>query len=405
MSLSKQEFAVLQELQRDPMIKYSHLAKRLKISQTTLRKILRSLGAVEDKKVELGQRTPIITMAMYEWAILGLKRASFHVICKNVAQMRAVELFCDAHPYTSYRMRIFGGNPGLYLLFFTPPEGLRYLEEALTHLQDRGFIDHFVTLVGEPTYDVNTFPDYTAYDPKSGAWAFDIKDFAVRLNRLGSDSTTAVSPETRSQLSQVEPVDLMILREWTYGAGPRKQISEILANFEKDDLGVYKEELERYTVDRHIISKRINKINDMGLVRNYRVWFDQEKVLIFNRTFLWGTADFDFLSKLARVLKEGRSFPFNSVLAVGPPDSSNIAQYVWWVELPPKETAALVNWLFEKTMELRTSLVSDRYNDSAVYYFYHKNFVPNQSGKGGSWRVSKEYCLDEPLSSVPSMEE
>ncbi|MFW9994684.1 MAG: winged helix-turn-helix transcriptional regulator [Candidatus Odinarchaeota archaeon] len=425
MSLSSKEFQFLQILQREPMISYTELARRLNTNLKTIRQIIRKLSepdveegdaariktATTKKDMQQGMRTPLNFYAIINYSLLGLMHKSFLVSCNSEKQMEKVEQFCDQHPYTSYRARVYGGqDSGLYIIFHIPPNAFSHLSDALSALKKSGVLQNFTTLTQEEQSTITTVPDINAYNPHTNTWDFSVNSFRERL-----DWMSPVVPDTKPTQKEidhfVEGIDLlnmMILREWMFGAGPRKQKSEILRNFINDPEGVYhdysscKKDCDSLNcrisnLNRHLVAQREKILRKSGIIKGYGIGFDRSKVLIYNRLFFAGTASREFLAKLAQSLYKGL-FPFSSVITLSSvEDSVESMSFCWWLEAPPKESTSMVTWLFKNCLNLQTFIISNKFSDSIRYPIYHENYKPSAAETDGPWIISKQYCFDQPL--------
>lgn len=422
LSLSKKEFLVIQELQKNPLISYTELAKRLRTDLKNIRRIIKKLSSFdeegsqeEDRQKRQGKRTPLNFYAVFDYTMLGLRAVNFLVECKNEEEMRVAEYFCDVHPYTFFRTRIFGGSfRGLFVKYHVPPTGFAFIEEAYQRLQSEGLISNYRVIINNDVIAQETVPDISAYDPIDQEWNFSLEEFDNHLKWIRARDTPFLmsgKPRSLSHLGRLDIFDIMILREWSYGAGPRKSNNEVLSNILSDELRIYHDyskcdglcenlSCRGLDVDRYLVAKRKNKLQELDLITGYGIGFDRKKVSLFNRYLFIGKTDKIFLQKLSVSLEKGY-FPFTSVLGIDEPagDDSLITFY-WWVESPPRQSNDFVTWLFERTVEVQVYVVSNEFDHSSRYELYHENFVAHAVDPTNPWRVDEQYCLTTPINEI-----
>lgn len=420
MALSKKEYLVIQELQRDPFITYNDLAERLEVSNTTIRNIINSLNSFsetenisEDQRKRRGKRTPLNFVALYDYKRLELKHASFLIECQDKTQMEIFENFCDLHPYTAFRSRIHGGLNGIYVIFHIPKEIYEFLIESLNILKEKGLIKRYRPLVFDSYIYKVTLPDFGNFDPETSEWHFPFKNKAQKMPSLSEKNLISQISKKDSQdypiINNLDIIDIMILREWGYGAGPRKLKSEILNALtyknQPDEIpDLYQNARNKVVLNRTILSNHIDKLMESDLIRDFIVAFDRERVLIYNRIFFQGTASLSFLQDLLELIEQfdddgKRVFPFETVLTIAQPNKKDYTtDFTWWLDIPPKESSFIMSWLFEQVINLQTFLVSNRWEDTSNYPIWHENFIATKDSEvGGYWNVEKNYCLDIPL--------
>ena len=135
MSLKKEEYQILKHILQDPIIPYSKLAEKVKLSPPTVKKRIDAL--LESK---------VITSfhAEYHPEALGLESHIFLLRVDSIDKYRIVERIIDYHPYLVVRQRCYGGITGLFLKVHIPVGSVNKFVKFLNYLKDSNLVVEIV---------------------------------------------------------------------------------------------------------------------------------------------------------------------------------------------------------------------------------------------------------------------
>ena len=108
--MNTDKLKLLLALQEDPVAPAAELAKQVGVTPPTARAWLDSL---RDDKVYVSVQANILGRR------LGLETDDFLLKVDSYDSLEKIEQFCEAHPYTSYRARVFGGDDHGIMVQFT----------------------------------------------------------------------------------------------------------------------------------------------------------------------------------------------------------------------------------------------------------------------------------------------
>ncbi len=413
MTLSENEYKVLNVLLKNPSLSYTDIAQTLGLSVTSIRNLLFSLMEYEetssfedDEKTKLSSNTNYINknnktsnlhfFAMLKFELLNLTRFDFFITCSSENQLRNVSKFCDAHPYTSFRGRIHGGKNGVYIVFYMPNETLNMLLFSLELLKREKLIDDFEQIILSTNFLIFSLLKIDVFDVNEKKWNFNFEEFKANINKYSSNEARDFfeKDKNNSILQKIDKIDVMILSEWGYGAGPRKTKAELLNNISNGK--IYENFVKDLKLNRYIISDHVDALLKHNIVKQVGIGFDRKKIQILATLFFIGKAKVEFLNTFANYIHSD-DFPFDSTLSVGDLDSTNqTASYTWWVNFTANIVSKFTEFLFENSIVLKTFVVTYNALDMDNYPLYHANFIhgpPNNN----HWNTSEENCLIEPL--------
>jgi DNA-binding Lrp family transcriptional regulator len=389
LSLSENEYRVLDVLLKDPSLSYTEIAHKLNLSVTSIRNLVDN--ASERKKTNI-----LNFYAKFNYDLLSLERYDFFISCSTMEQLENVKQFCLFHPYTNFRARMHGGTNGIYAIFLIPKEGFDFLILSLEILKIKEFITDFKQLILDPQFIISSSLKIDVFDINLNRWNFDFDSFKQIVQDYEesiSDENLFQKPKERSILPQLTNLDLMILNEWGFGAGPRKTKAELLENIQNGSS--YKKYTTELKLNRYIISDHVDSLLATNIIENIGIGFDRRKILILTILFYVGEANINFLKSFS-VYINSSEFPFESTLVVGKDISdSNKAPFTWWVSITPNLASKFTEFLFENSIQLQTFIVAYNSQDIDSYPLYHANFVLTENG--GQWNTNKDYCLLTPL--------
>ncbi|MHA1215823.1 MAG: hypothetical protein ACTSPX_00660 [Candidatus Thorarchaeota archaeon] len=360
---------LLFKLQEMPMAPAKRLAEEIGRSTPTviswLKKLARDkmfLGVKPDLKVHL----------------LGLEIYDFLLDVTNHEALLRIEEFCEKHPYTLYRARVFGGTRhGMLVQFRQPPEALPHLQEAFETMRNSGLIEGVAELptlqrVYGSTY---TRPLLEAWDPERMVWRFDWEQWWNSEIAEPDMQTDGVgSSKTASSRVEIDELDAKILQILTDNA--RRKNIDIIRKLGLDPR-------EGSTQQR--ISKRIVKLRQV--IDSYRVFINWTYFDVYNTPMVLAKASSDTTRTLIGKLQRG-TFPFSSSIR-SMPDG-----FVWYARLPSAHLSELVSliWRICDSYEL---LIID-YKHSQTYGLWAETF----DQKTGDWKSDWEFCVEEPLRAI-----
>ncbi|MFW9919079.1 MAG: hypothetical protein ACFFED_05725 [Candidatus Thorarchaeota archaeon] len=361
-----QKLALLFALQEQPIAPAAKLAEEAGVTPPTARAWLEDLSKDE---VYNGVQANLRVRK------LGLEIDDFLVGVSSFDALKSIEKFCNEHPYTSYRARVYGGKTqGMILQFRQPDAARKHLEQALYRMKKAEMI---TTIRELPTLravygSTYTRPRLDNWVPEKMIWDFDWQDW---WSKAPNDSETPPIKKPDDERIDFDLVDTKILQEITMNAR-RKNVDIITAmGLDPNAKGVQQD-----------FSTRLNRIKD-ELVESYRVFINWTHFDVYNTAFVIAKAQADTTRKLITHLRNSE-FPFGSSIRQTP------SGFVWSARLPSAHLSEMISliWQISDSYEL---LMID-YKHSDVYGLWHGAF----DQKTSDWRVDKDFCLDAPLKSI-----
>ena len=198
----------------------------------------------------------------------------------------------------------------------------------------------------------------------------------------------------KSILNNLDKIDIMILNEWGYGAGPRKTKAELLNNLSNGK--IYKNFIQDLKLNRYIISDHVDALLKHNVINQVSIGFDRRKIQILTTLFFIGKAKKKFLNAFGNYIRSDE-FPFDSTLSVGDySPETQTATYSWWVSFTASIVSKFTEFLFENSEQLQTFIVSYNALDNESYPLYHANFIYDPENNN-HWNITEENCLINPL--------
>lgn len=105
MNLKQEEYLILKHILKEPIIPYSKLAEKIKISPPTVKKRIEKL--IKEQVIKSFH-------AEYHPESLGLESHIFLLCVDSIDKYRIVEKIIDYHPYLVVRQRCYGGITGIF---------------------------------------------------------------------------------------------------------------------------------------------------------------------------------------------------------------------------------------------------------------------------------------------------
>jgi len=365
--VNQQKLALLFALQEQPIAPAAQLAKEIGVTPPTARTWLKSL---EDEKVYSG------VQANLKFRRLGLEMDDFLLEVSSYDALKKIEKFCYAHPYTSYRARVFGGKTqGIILQFRQPDRARKHLESALEKMKKAGLITRIRELptLGIAYGSIYTRPRLEAWDSENLTWHFD-------WDKWWEDATEPADNEMFLPREPPSPIDVdlrdvQLIEQLTLNAR-RKNVELIRAiKLNPNMKGVQQD-----------VSTRLSRI-DHELVEDYRVYINWNHFDIYNTPFVIAKSASRQTRKLITHLKDSK-FPFSSSIRETPDG------FVWSARLPSAHLSELVSlvWRITESYEI----LSIDYKHSMWYGLWAGAFDEEKK----DWKTDKAFCLEEPLSAI-----
>ena len=345
----------------------SVLAKQVGVSAPTARAWLDSL---QKEQVFVGVHANLRARR------IGLEMDDFLLKVESHEALKKIEQFCEVHPYTSYRARVFGGEKqGILLQFRQPDEARTHLLKAFDIMKRNGLISDIRELPTLATEYGSSFttPRLDAWDPEKMGWNFDWEAWWEACPPAGKTKTQTIQKE--ENIVELDVLDVKILQE--IGTNARRKNIEII-----DALGMDKNE----PGVQQNISSRLKRLND-EVIESYRVYINWTHFDVYNTPLVIAKADERETNRLISYLSTSR-FPFaSSIRKIG-------SGFVWSARLPSAHLSEMISlvWQISKSYEV---LIID-YKNSQIYGLWTDTF----NEKTNTWRTDRDFCLKEPLTAI-----
>ena len=364
--MNKNKLRLLFALQENPVAPAAALAKQIGVTPPTARAWLDDL---KQEHVYGGVHANLRSRR------IGLELDDFVLRVDSFQSLERIERFCDLHPYTSYRARVFGGEKqGIMLQFRQPDEARTHLLQAFDAMKKEGLVKEIREI---PTLSVqygsmNTRPKFSAWDHEKMSWSFDWNKWWSKEPRRAGP----VEPEMENvSLFKLDKLDVELLQEVTMNA--RRKNTEIIEamKYSKNEPGIQQK-----------VSTRLKTL-EAELIEDYRVFIYWTHFDVYNTPFIIAKAEEDITKRLMTKLGEGE-FPF----------ASNIRRtrngFVWSARLPSNHVSELMALVWSITESYEILMID--YKHSQIYGLWAEVFDENAM----NWRTSKTFCHDEPLKGI-----
>ncbi len=363
--VNAEKLGLLFALQESPTASAVALAKKIKKTPPTARAWL---DALSKEQVYGGVQASLRVRR------IGMEMDDFLLDVDSYDAVKKIERFCDEHPYTSYRARIFGGSTqGIVLQFRQPDQARTHLIDALNVMKKQGIVKgirELPTLRAEygSTY---TRPRLEAWDPQRLVWNFNWDEWWDKAPK--KPETILPAKDDRGVIT-LDELDVKLLEELTKNA--RRKNTEIIdaMGLEKDTMGV-----------QQLVSQKIKRLEE-EVIESYRVFINWTYFDVYNTPFVIAKADESSTDRLIYHLATS-DFPFGSTIR------KTEDGFVWSARLPSahlSEMIALV-WQISKKYEV---LMFD-YKHSELYGLWADTFDKTKN----EWRTDRAFCFDAPMKS------
>ncbi len=364
--MNTEKLKLLLALQEDPVAPAATLAKQVGVTPPTARAWLDSL---RDEKVYVSVQANILSRR------IGLEMDDFLLKVDSYDSLEKIEKFCEAHPYTSYRARVFGGDDhGIMVQFRQPDEARKHLLDAFELMKKKGIITHIrelPTLRREYGSSI-TRPRLDSWNPEKMAWEF---DWAAWWSNIPDDLKSKDEKPVEEMSVSLDQLDVQILQHIHMNA--RRKNTDIIESMglDKNTPGVQQK-----------ISAKLKRLKE-EVIDSYRVFINWTHFDVYNTPLIIANADSRTTDKLIRHLSSS-NFPFGSSIR-------KISDgFVWSAQLPSGHLSELVGliWRISESFEV---LILD-FKHSQIYGLWADAF----DGDSNTWRIERDFCYDSPLNSI-----
>jgi len=365
--VNTERLKLLFALQEQPVAPASVLAKQVGVSAPTARAWLESL---KEEQVFVGVHANLRSRR------IGLELDDFVLQVNSHEALEKIEKFCEAHPYTSYRARVFGGSiQGIMLQFRQPDVARPHLLKAFDVMMKKGLINEIREL---PTLNEEYGSSFTT--PRIEAWNPDIMGWVFDWNKWWSKCPDKIQsrPKTEPEVEdvvQLDKLDVRILQE--IGTNARRKNIEVIEalGMDKNAPGIQQK-----------ISTRLKRL-DNDVIESYRVFINWTHFDVYNTPLIIAETEEKVTDRLISYLSVSK-FPFGSSIR-------KIEKgFVWSARLPSAHLSELVSFVWKHTKNHEILIID--YKHSQVYGLWAETFDSNNN----SWRTDREFCLDAPLKSI-----
>jgi len=365
--VKKDQLNLLFKLQEKPVAPAAELARDIGVTPPTVRSWLAKLRK---------ERVFVSVPATLQVKRIGLEMYDFMVRVKSHEALTKIEKFCDAHPYTSYRARVFGGGQqGMLLQFRQPATAKGHLEDALGIMKDGCIISDIREL---PTLRTEygsayTRPKLDAWDSERMVWKFDWDEWWENAPDDFEDYEKTTG--NMDAPIEIDELDVQLLEQITKDA--RQKNIEMIRSIGRDP---------RESGLQQSVSARIKRLKQ-EVIDSYRIFINWTHFDIYNTPMLIVNASKCVTNQLIHHLTHS-DFPFGS--SIRPIEQG----FVWSARMPSAHLSELVSlvWKISKSFEL---LMID-YKHSQMYALWSETW----NAKRRTWETDKDFCLDSPINAI-----
>ena len=364
--MNVQKLRLLFALQENPVAPATQLAKEVGVSAPTARAWLEDL---RKEQVYVGVH------ANLRCRRLGLELDDFILQVSSYEALLRIEKFCEEHPYTSYRARVFGGDrQGIMLQFRQPDEARAHLLKSFERMKREGLVEEIQELptLSSEYGSVYTPPRLTAWDSDSMTWRFDWNDWWKRGTQADQSARRRMQPH---ETVDIDKTDAHLLEQITRNA--RRKNTEIIEamGLDKNEPGVQQR-----------ISAKLKRLAE-EVVEDYRVFINWTHFDVYNTPFVVAKAPESSSDRLIGLLGEG-GFPFGSAIR------RTKDGFVWSARLPSGHVSELVTFVWSMAESYEILMID--YKHSQVYGLWAETY----DDEAQQWRTDKEFCSLSPLRAI-----
>ncbi len=359
--LTGKHLSLLLALQEGPLETTKDLSHRVDFSRSTVSKYLKWLdGKSNDSPKKFFRVVP-----EFDEAALALYTVEVFLKTDNYDSIRNLEQLCDAHPYTKYRARSYGGFPGLFAQFRIPLGSQNQLRTLLESKVDENHLDSFWILPTTNTAPIFSIARLEHWDNNSFTWGFDWSSWIESTIEIPSVKKPRQSVPRLDLLSKN---DMYILSDLVHGA--RRKQKAIIDKLSKRGIEFSSQEF----------SRRLKLLQD-HFIQGYHVFIDPEAFDLYSNVILTANVEQRFALELqAKMLSN--PIPFRSTLKIAD------EFLFWYLRLPPSHMSRVLEYVHGNSSDLMVSMVD--YENTEVYGIWPETF----DEKSKSWRISSEFMID-----------
>ncbi len=356
--LSQIDLELLHIIELDPTISVQELAKKTGVSWITANRHIKRLRE---------ERVLSEPIAVFNPDRLGLERHVVMLKATSENDLEVLEVACDVHPYTHYRVRTYGPYTGLFAQFDIPSDGVGNLHKFLDELS-RLNICEVVEARRSTGHRTSTRTNLQKFDSKTMTWDYDWEEWTHAIAKT-SDHIQPMSPS--KEISTLTPVDLQILRELTANANVNQTVLQ-----------------EKLSLSQSSVSRKVLALTE-NYIESVRAQIDRS---IFDVT---STKMF----YCPRVDDPTRYRLFNSFsLENAPPfpiyiDLLDANGVLIWGRMPPSHEHRLFYTLWQYLPSLQVFTMDTVRNHSQLYWFYPDNYDAEKK----RWRSDSDWMIEQPL--------
>ncbi len=363
MNLSEADLRLLHLIELDPTVSVRELAKKAGISWITARRHITELRQ---------SRVLSDPVAVFNPNSLGLERHVVFLKARTEAQLRALELACDTHPYTHYRTRIYGPFTGLFVQFDIPSEGQRNLERYLTALEEERLSEGAIRRKSTG-HRCSTSTNPELFDPRTLSWRYEWSQWDREIDTM-PDSLPPLPRKISLGDLRLTNVDLQILRELTNNANVSQKTLE-----------------DRFSMSQSSVSRRIIFIRE-NFIESVRAQIDRSQFDIRStKLFFASISEETDRSRLYNALHAASAPPFPISI-----DLLERGMVVLWGRLPPSHEHNLFYVLWKRLPTLQVFTMDTIREHSRMYWFYPENAELER----GCWRSDEQWMVEIPLTTL-----
>ncbi|MFX0061681.1 MAG: winged helix-turn-helix transcriptional regulator [Candidatus Hermodarchaeota archaeon] len=350
-NLTSKDIEILISLQQDPTIKFIELAEILSISAAT----------AANRYYSMVERTLNRVIADLEIGKLDLEIIDVFIGSENLTNSCLIENFCEAHPYTLYRSRVFGSFNGLYLQFRIPIGTKNLLISQLNELKQKSGIKWFETF-SHKYPKISTTMRLENWVPETHSWNFDWDSWEAKLDSQKTQAHRTIEELDSNNeilLNQLDLLDMHILEELTKGCARRKHVDIIKAIEDKLSPTSPLRNIPKQTFSRHF--KKLNQ----EVITGYRLFLDWRTLDMHNSIMFRCVANDQITASFYQTL-ERYPIPFESTIR------KQGDGFFWFIRLPPAQLSDLYNIIWKNVEKLETIIFD--YKSSEHYGLWHETF-------------------------------
>ncbi|OLS27371.1 MAG: hypothetical protein HeimC2_12080 [Candidatus Heimdallarchaeota archaeon LC_2] len=391
MPIHQKDFPIFLALMQNPIgndAEITEIANKILSSsqptkQFSLTTIHRRIKKMEEQQFLQG------VAAYVDYNLLGLEQHIFIIEIEAIDwenNITIMEKYCDLHPYTYFRDRIFGAVDGL-ICYFTIPDNEKaeiLVLKGLNKFKDKKIISKY------KHYKMDFRKYYPGslekYKLQTGSWEINFDSISEIMKKKSNNFQFPIVKK-ENILEKLSIYDLAIIREMTRNA--RRSQNDILEELFNGE-SVIGQEYIKYVGDfpesKQSFSRRLKFLNDRQIFTEYRLHFDLEDFGMFNHILYIFDFESNKLNNLIEIIENG-TLPFPCGI------SASNEKIVVWINLPPNTFTKLTNIILNNFKNVQIFIFG--YNLTR-YLPWHENL----DIKKHEWKSSEEWMISNPMESL-----